>query len=586
LLATLLALAAGGCTSLLGLTGIEGADAGDAALAPGSDAGNLDGTMLEGSVEGNFESGSFDALADATSDTKGDGNPCSVGDGNGAVGLLGCSCSKAGELACNGNAQKLSLVCSGGLWTFLTACQPGFNCNTTKGANQGLCEAIDPLCASAKPGQVVCNGVTQVLTCGDDLLASEDTAGASCVNQTCQQGKCTGSCTAGASQCSADQPQQCSAVGVWENTGTMCPYACTGGTGVGDGGTGGSATCTGVCTPGAVQCNGQQPQICDATGTWQSNGAVCPNVCTSGACAGSCAPGATQCTNGGVETCSASGQWGALVGCPYVCLSGACSGVCTPGAAQCSGNGVRTCGANGQWGAVSACGGSLPVCVNAACAACTPGTRQCSANGVETCNASGKWSSPAACVNMTCVAGACTGVCAPNATQCAGNGVESCDGSGHWSNPSACNGQACVGGACVGVCMPGAKQCSGQQPQTCDANGSWQNTGATCPYVCGAGVCSGTCTPGAMQCSGEQPQTCSSAGTWTATGPPCPDVCSAGACTGSCPPGSTQCSGNGAETCSSSGTWGILGLPRFRRQFLYAASLFDLDLSSNAIGLT
>jgi DNA primase catalytic core len=30
----------------------------------------------------------------------------------------------------------------------------------------------------------------------------------------------------------------------------------------------------------------------------------------------------------------------------------------------------------------------------------------------------------------------------------------------------------------------------------------------------------------------------------------------------------------------------ILGLPRFRRQFLYAASLFDLDLSSNAIGLT
>ena len=44
--------------------------------------------------------------------------------------------------------------------------------------------------------------------------------------------------------------------------------------------------CQGVCSPTQLQCNGQQPQNCSATGTWQNNGACGGQVCFNGVCTG------------------------------------------------------------------------------------------------------------------------------------------------------------------------------------------------------------------------------------------------------------------------------------------------------------
>jgi hypothetical protein len=46
--------------------------------------------------------------------------------------------------------------------------------------------------------------------------------------------------------------------------------------------------CGGTCVPGTVQCDGLQPQLCDDTGTWQSNGDACEvqQTCVGGVCQG------------------------------------------------------------------------------------------------------------------------------------------------------------------------------------------------------------------------------------------------------------------------------------------------------------
>src|SRR5678816_3133970 len=36
------------------------------------------------------------------------------------------------------------------------------------------------------------------------------------------------------------------------------------------------------CVPNATQCNGMQPQTCDASGIWQNSGTACPYLCNNG----------------------------------------------------------------------------------------------------------------------------------------------------------------------------------------------------------------------------------------------------------------------------------------------------------------
>ncbi len=353
----------------------------------------------------------------------------------------------------------------------------------------------------------------------------------------------TGVCSPGATQCSGNNVQTCSSSGTWGTTAACSTsQVCSNG------------ACTSACTPGATQCSGNGVQTCSSSGTWGTTAACSTSqVCSNGACTSACTPGATQCSGNGVQTCSSSGTWGTTAACStnQVCSNGACTGVCTPGATQCSGNGVQTCSSSGTWGTPAAC--TNQVCLSGACTGvCTPGATQCSGNGVQICSSSGTWGTPVTCMNQVCLNGTCTGVCTPGATQCSGNGVQTCSSSGTWGIPAACTNQACVGGACTGVCTSGATQCAGTTPQTCNSQGTWIN-GTITPGQCGA-----VCTPNTDKtCSGNTVLTCDLTGKWPTSGTVCPYVCSGGACGGSCVPGTTQCApGNAYQTCSSTGSWG------------------------------
>jgi len=210
-------------------------------------------------------------------DAKGDHQTC-TGSGTGAVATLGCPCSSPGTLACNGNAQKVGLICSSGTWALSQTCPVGQNCNTETGTNQGICATIDPLCADAGPGQTVCSNATSVVTCGRDLV--NDSPSKTCDDQVCLGGVCAGACSPGTTECtSATDLATCGTTGQW----------------------GAPAPCTGGCV-GAIDTPG-------------------------GAC-GECTPGTTRCSGSGVETCDSGGHWGGAVACPPtspICAGGACT---------------------------------------------------------------------------------------------------------------------------------------------------------------------------------------------------------------------------------------------------------------------
>jgi hypothetical protein len=130
-------------------------------------------------------------------------------------------------------------------------------------------------------------------------------------------------CTPGVAACTGDggtTPETCSDAGQWQLE-APCAYVCNAG------------ACSGMCAPGTAQCNGDQPQKCNATGTWQNVGSPCPNVCTGGSCAGMCTPGTLQCSYLQPQKCGSNGTWaddGAA--CQYVCSQGKCIGSCPPGA--------------------------------------------------------------------------------------------------------------------------------------------------------------------------------------------------------------------------------------------------------------
>ncbi len=136
-----------------------------------------------------------DASADGAKDGAGDAAEasasCERDAGSGAIGTVGCKCTTPGALACNGNAQKLPIVCLGGVWTAGTPCAIDHNCVTTLGPNAGICAPIDTACAGAMPGQQVCGSINTIVTCGPDLVYQ--TAVHTCTGNTptCSGGKCT-----------------------------------------------------------------------------------------------------------------------------------------------------------------------------------------------------------------------------------------------------------------------------------------------------------------------------------------------------------------------------------------------------------
>jgi formylglycine-generating enzyme required for sulfatase activity len=158
-----------------------------------------------------------------------DGGPvsCTPGDAStGATSGLGCPCTQEGQLACNGNAQPESLICTNGAWAMRTTCPSGQNCDSRVGGSQGTCAAIDPTCMNATPNQAICSNATTAVQCGPDLVSEMQLA--TCSNQACVNGTCAGMCVPGEKQCFGNGYQTCGADGGWEKA-TACAQSCSDG---------------------------------------------------------------------------------------------------------------------------------------------------------------------------------------------------------------------------------------------------------------------------------------------------------------------------------------------------------------------
>jgi hypothetical protein len=272
--ATTLGLSA--CTALAGLNDVPQFDGGATSSGEGGTA-----DVAAGSGSGKGEAGGHDGgfrrdaplghPADASSDTRplreaamreagsrgsdasdaatipdvvihGDGSPCSPV-GSGVIGAVGCPCTGAGSLACGGNDSHETLVCaessSGLVWEGNGSCSSGDRCDTQAGQSQGTCEAVDPNCANASPGEDVCGSMTTVVQCGADLLT--DSPVTTCAQPTpmCTNGSCgcpSGYTVANGACCTGPETG-CGGVCVDTQTdnancgscNTVCDGTCTGG---------------------------------------------------------------------------------------------------------------------------------------------------------------------------------------------------------------------------------------------------------------------------------------------------------------------------------------------------------------------
>jgi hypothetical protein len=115
-----------------------------------------------------------------------------------------------------------------------------------------------------------------------------------------------------------------------------------GGAGGGSGGAAGGAGAGGLCTPGAKQCSGQQPQTCDTNGRWQSSGAACGTCMACSAATATCVAVAngTTCNDGNMCTQTDTCQNGTCTGSnPVTCAAPAtchAAGTCNTSTGVCS----------------------------------------------------------------------------------------------------------------------------------------------------------------------------------------------------------------------------------------------------------
>jgi hypothetical protein len=166
--------------------------------------------------------------------------------GVGQVATLGSACSSPGALACAGNHQKVTAICStDGTWEVNMTCGLDEYCDSTPGPSAGLCRPVVDRCKGRQPDDTYCtepsstSGPANVYECGPDTVTSIFVK-----------------------DCRAGAP-------------TTNPPSCDYFTGV----------CT-ICTNGDVRCNGKQRQVCTTIGgySWKNNGPPCANSCSMGTC--------------------------------------------------------------------------------------------------------------------------------------------------------------------------------------------------------------------------------------------------------------------------------------------------------------
>jgi len=404
----------------------------------------------------------------------GDGAPVDTS----AVGTLGAPCDKPGALACAGHAQKLQLLCDGGVWKSNGVCPGDLICDTRPGPTAGSCQPPEPGCVGKTPGESICDGAIR-RTCGPDLITST------------------------ANPCGS--PELCKS-----STGPTCAK----------------------CIDGKFRCTGAILEKCKADHTdfekvdTCATEALCVDVY--GKClAPRCAVGDYQCDGNTLQTCKASRiDWDTV----KICPDGMCDAAtkscreCVPGTKDCAaGNTPRSCDTTGHWVSLTPCASPTPLCKAGVCSvgACVTGEYRCSVDTLETCNSTLDGFDPV----KVCAAGLCDVVgkecddCKSGAADCVGSTPRACDSTGHWKSLTPCSGSTpyCKAGVCsVGACVLGEYRCTGDALETCNSTASGWDPVKTC----GAGLCDAAgkecdeCKSGDKTCVGTTPRTCDTTGHW------------------------------------------------------------------------
>jgi cysteine-rich repeat protein len=189
-------LGAGGSLSMgggfgTGGVGGTGGTGGDFGTGGNGGSGGTGGTFNSGGFgTSGFGNGGSSGFGTAGFGMAGSAGSSFAGNG-GSSAMLGDPCAVNGALACHGAAQRLRLLCDGGVWRTNGTCVASENCDQ----RSGVCAPIVTGCVGLTPGQRYCTN-DELDQCGPDLVTSDFVAA------------CSGRCTATSSSASC-APESC-----------------------------------------------------------------------------------------------------------------------------------------------------------------------------------------------------------------------------------------------------------------------------------------------------------------------------------------------------------------------------------------
>ncbi|HKO51222.1 MAG TPA: hypothetical protein VJV79_26115, partial [Polyangiaceae bacterium] len=396
------------------------------------------------------------------------------------------------------------------------------------------------------------------------------------------------SCESGTTRCAEGQLQSCVSGNQWRVLATCAsPELCNLR----------SLSCA-PCQPGSHQCNGAQPQICDADARWV---AATPAPCASASLCevpqdgspAKCLPpgcpvaGQLQCLDGHLQRCPLSQQsWQdveicaspalcdqeranqqLVAGKPATCVLPSCS----PGQFNCDTGSPRPCKADRtDWDAeLTHCTGQTCNPQKGDCSECVVGSYACSGRYLERCSEQKTWDGIACSSALSCNTSAVPSCdplsCTPGEFRCnSTSALERCRSDGtKWEPIEQCINKVLCNPRATRCDVPRcpialAKRCQGQTQQACRADLTGWDELSVCPATGSCdpqlGCLDTRCESGAYRCNDLSLETCSN-GNWTRVAT-CQTsaLCDAArhVCTNaSCAPGERQCQGNVLSRCNA-----------------------------------
>lgn len=323
---------------------------------------------------------------------------------------LAGSCDRAGALACNGDGQKLQLLCDGTKWVSNGVCAGAQICDSRAGATRGSCQ--DPLadCAAHGAGSTFCDGAVRK-TCSADLLSTTDVDCGTFARCAAGTGTTCGTCGKDEHTCEGAYLFVCKNGAFVKEKYCLTAVNCDAVAGV----------CKDtICIPGEFRCDGKTLQQCDINGTALQTISNCAVSCNAGEkrC-DPCPAGTGDCVGDVPRTCGDSGTWSVGTACdPGMCVDGVCGGSpppppsgCTASTYRCSGDTLQICSSDGSaWSDVTTCPSGTCNAATKTCTGttCSVGARDCSGSTPRYCDDTGHWATLADCVSPAiCVAGKC-----------------------------------------------------------------------------------------------------------------------------------------------------------------------------------